>query len=56
MQMMGMMPNSPGQMAYQPMMGGQMNQFNPQLQMTAKQDNDINQKYKTERCRHYETH
>jgi len=36
MQMMGMMPQSPGQMAYQPMMQGQMQQFNPQMQLTAK--------------------
>lgn len=41
------------------MMGAQMNQYNQnQMSMSAlkKADNDINQKYKTEMCRHWQTH
>lgn len=63
--MPGQNPQMPmnGMMMYNPMQGGNMGQnFNMQNKPNnmnnsgMKTKTDLNEKYKTERCRHYETH
>jgi hypothetical protein len=53
--MMGMMPNNQ-QYAQQNMMASQMVINQGYQTPSQKKMEELNQKYKTERCRHYETH